>query len=66
MQEIQTIGVEAAAKLLGCNKDTLYRWAREKKVPAIRLGGKVRFRVATLAEWMAAQEQAAMRGGDSA
>lgn len=59
---LETIGAEEAAKLLGCNVYTLYRWVREGKVPAIRLGKSVRFRVATLVEWMNAQEETARRG----
>lgn len=61
---LETIGAEEAAKLLGCNVYTLYRWVREGKVPAIRLGKSVRFRVATLVEWMNAQEETAWRGDD--
>jgi excisionase family DNA binding protein len=58
---LETIGAEEAARLLGCNQWTLYRWVREGKVPAIRLGSSVRFRVATLIEWMEQQEKAATR-----
>lgn len=57
---LATVGADDAARLLGVNKHTLYRWAREGTVPAIRLGGSVRFRVATLVEWMEAQERRAV------
>lgn len=53
---IATIGVDEAAELLGVNRYTLYRWARQGKVPCIRLGSSVRFRVAALARWMDEQE----------
>lgn len=60
---LETIGAEEAARLLGCNQWTLYRWVREGKVPAIRLGRSVRFRVAALEEWMRQQEERAPRNG---
>lgn len=57
---IATVGVDQAAQLLGCNPNTLYRWAREGRIPCIRLGRSVRFRVAALEEWMAQQERQAI------
>jgi len=54
---LATVGADEAARLLGVNKHTLYRWAREGTVPCIRIGKAVRFRVATLLEWMEQQER---------
>lgn len=59
---IATIDADTAAELLGVNVFTLYRWVREGRVPAIRLGRSVRFRVAALEAWLLEQEQKAMHG----
>lgn len=56
-QTLETIDAETAAGLLGVNVFTLYRWVREGRVPAIRLGRSIRFRVAALEAWMSEQEQ---------
>lgn len=56
---LATITAEKAAELLGVNIFTLYRWVREGRVPAVRLGRSVRFRVAALREWMEQQERVA-------
>lgn len=60
---VETIGVEEAARVLGVHPYTLYRWAREGRVPCVRLGRSVRFRVAALQEWMQQQEERALRNG---
>lgn len=57
LAELETIDPERAARLLGCHPVTLLRWARQGRVPCIRLGSKVRFRVAALRAWMEAQER---------
>ncbi len=40
----QLLDVDAAAERLGCNPDTLTRWAREKRIWAKKVGREWRFR----------------------
>ena len=62
-EKLQTVSVARAAEVLGVHPWTLYRWAREGRIPAIKLGRSVRFRVAALEEWMRQQEERAPRNG---
>lgn len=62
-EKLQTVSVARAAEVLGVHPWTLYRWAREGRIPAIKLGRSVRFRVAALEEWMRQQEERALRNG---
>jgi excisionase family DNA binding protein len=49
-----------AAAFLRVHEKTAIRYAREKRIPAIRLGGKLwRFRSADLTAWAASQVQSA-------
>lgn len=57
LADLQTIDHREAARLLGCHPVTLLRWAREGRVPCIRLGSKVRFRVVALRQWVEEQER---------
>lgn len=64
--ELRTMSVNEAAKELGVHPWTLYRWAREGRIPAVKLGRSVRFRVAALREWMEQQEREAVKHGPAA
>jgi excisionase family DNA binding protein len=44
--------VEEAAKKLGISKTTLYSMAREKRIPSVKIGGRVLIPVAGLEEWI--------------
>ena len=49
-----------AAAFLRVHEKTAIRYAREKRIPAIRLGGKLwRFRSSDLTAWAASQVQSA-------
>jgi len=65
-EQLQTVNVARAAEILGVHPWTLYRWAREGRIPAVRLGRSVRFRVAALREWLEQQEREAMKKGPAA
>ena len=41
MEEVLTVKVEDAAKLLGVSRGLMYRLVREKKIPAMRLGRRL-------------------------
>lgn len=51
--------VEEAAKKLSVSAYTVRQWAREGKVPRIRLGRYWRFRESALDAWLLEQERAA-------
>ena len=48
---------EQAAQLLDVHEKTVIHWAREKKLPAMRLGKLWRFRATQLDAWLALQAQ---------
>jgi excisionase family DNA binding protein len=45
------ISAAEAAQLLGVHPVTILRWARKGRVPHLRLGRKVKFRVSALNSW---------------
>ncbi|MEW6047966.1 MAG: helix-turn-helix domain-containing protein [Bacillota bacterium] len=56
-EDLRTIDHRKAAELLGLHPVTVLRLARENRIPHLRLGRKVRFRVAALLAWMEEQER---------
>ena len=46
-----------AARRLGVSHVTLYRWVAQKKIPNVRIGRLVRFRVDDLARWIDARSR---------
>jgi len=50
--EKRTMSVEDAAGYFGLHKDTVYELVKEKKLPHIRIGGRIFFLVEVLEEWM--------------
>jgi excisionase family DNA binding protein len=44
-----------AASLLNLHPNTLLLWAREGKVPCLRLGRRVAFRASSLNQWLSEQ-----------
>ena len=61
LDNVKTISNDKAAELLDMHPHRLYRLAREGKVPHIRLGRSVRYRVSALLEWMEEQEKEALK-----
>jgi excisionase family DNA binding protein len=52
--------VGEAAELLGVSPYTVRQWARDRRIPAIRLGDRYwRFRRSSLAAWISEQERTA-------
>jgi excisionase family DNA binding protein len=45
------ISAVEAGRLLGIHPVTLLRWAREGRIPHVRLGRKVKFRISELNSW---------------
>ena len=49
--------IEKAAKYLDIHPGTLYRWARAKKIPAVKMGKVWRFKKERLEDWVERQTQ---------
>lgn len=49
--------IEEAAKYLDIHPGTLYRWARAKMVPAVKMGKAWRFKKERLEEWIDKQSE---------
>ena len=39
--ERQTLDVPEVAKILGCSRGSAYRWVRENRIPALRIGRRI-------------------------
>lgn len=53
----EVLTAEEVSTLLKVNKDTVYRLAREKKIPSFRVGRRVRFYRESIQEYMKGQTQ---------
>lgn len=59
-QQDRLLTVDEAAKVLQVSTYLVRQWARERAIPAIRLGGRYwRFRRSSLDAWIAEQERSA-------
>jgi excisionase family DNA binding protein len=60
MMEDRLLSADEAAELLGVSAYTVRQWARERRIPCVPLGPKLkRFRLVSLLHWMEEQERAA-------
>ncbi|RDW17498.1 DNA-binding protein [Oceanobacillus arenosus] len=50
--EKRTMSVEDVAIYLGLHKDTIYDLVKEKKIPHIKIGGRIFFLEEVLEKWM--------------
>lgn len=53
------LDADQAGELLGVSAYTVRQWAKERKIPAIRLGRFWKFRLSSLDAWITEQERAA-------
>lgn len=60
----RTIGVIEAAYYIGVSKDLIYQLVREKKLPHLRVGRRILFRIETLDHWMVESEQNSIDSND--
>lgn len=49
------LNIQQVADYLQLNLSTVYQWAQQGRLPAIKLGGRWRFRRADIEEWLDAQ-----------
>ncbi len=57
----EILTLEEVADYLRLTPQTIYKWAQERKIPAVKLGKEWRFRKSILDQWIDEQIQ----GGDS-
>ncbi len=57
----EILTLEEVAHYLRLKPQTIYRWAQEKRIPAVKLGKEWRFRKSLLDRWLDEQ----MHGGDT-
>ena len=50
--EKRTMSVEDVAVYLGLHKDTIYDLVKEKKIPHMKIGGRIFFLVDVLERWL--------------
>ncbi len=53
--ENDILTLEEVAAYLKLKPQTIYTWAQEKKIPAVKLGKEWRFRKSIIDEWMLLQ-----------
>lgn len=51
------LNLQQVADYLQLNQSTVYQWAQQGRLPAIKLGGRWRFRSADIEAWLDAQER---------
>ena len=55
MSEPDLMTVEEVARYLRLKPQTIYKWAQERRIPAVKLGKEWRFRKRILDEWLDGQ-----------
>jgi excisionase family DNA binding protein len=58
------ISAEDVAKHLGVVKDTVYRWTRDRDLPAHRVGRLLKFRLSEVDRWIARMDTSRDRPGE--
>lgn len=53
--ENEILTIEEVAAYLRLTPQTIYRWAQEKRIPAVKLGKEWRFRRSIIDDWLDAQ-----------
>jgi len=51
----EILTIEEVAAYLRLTPQTIYRWAQEKRIPAVKLGKEWRFRRSIIDRWLDAQ-----------
>lgn len=52
-----TLSVKETAVFLGVSPKTIYKMAREKQIPFVKIGRRVLFKIDSLERWLAKQEE---------
>jgi excisionase family DNA binding protein len=56
------VGLDAAASMIGVRPRTLRKWASEGRLPSIRAGGRLLFRMSALEDFLNQHERPARNG----
>jgi excisionase family DNA binding protein len=59
--EDRLLDVNEAAEMLGLSPKTLYQWAHEQRLPVVKLGSALRFRVSVLQQLIRNSERPARK-----
>jgi excisionase family DNA binding protein len=59
-QSDRLLDVNEAAELLAVSPATLYTWASDRRIPTVKLGRALRFRLSTLRKLIAKSERPAL------
>ena len=62
----EILTLEEVAAYLRLTPQTIYKWAQERRIPAVKLGKEWRFRKSILDRWLDQQMQGGDPGGGSA
>lgn len=62
----EILTLEEVAAYLRLTPQTIYKWAQERRIPAVKLGKEWRFRKSILDRWLDQQMQGGDPGGESA
>ncbi|MGH7700378.1 MAG: helix-turn-helix domain-containing protein [Gemmatimonadales bacterium] len=65
MPSNEILTIEEVAAYLRLTPQTIYKWAQEKRLPAVKLGKEWRFRKSILDRWLDAQILGPESGFDS-
>lgn len=52
-----TLTTEEVAKYLGVSRDLVYKLCREKKIPHIKIGARIMFKISTIDKWLSDLEE---------
>lgn len=58
------LDVREAAAMLGLKPSTLYQWAYERRIPIVKLGRALRFRLSVVQKLIRDSERPALRSSD--
>lgn len=58
----ELLTIKEVAEILGMQPSTIYKWAQEKMLPAIKMGRTWRFRRTSINLWLAQREEAGSIG----
>jgi excisionase family DNA binding protein len=53
---IAILDIEELSERLKVPKSTIYKWAREKKIPCLKLGKHIRFIESDIDQWLKSKE----------
>ncbi|MDO7485484.1 helix-turn-helix domain-containing protein [Peribacillus frigoritolerans] len=62
--ERTTLTTKEVADYLGISTGLVYTLVRERKIPSVKLGRRILFKIDSVDRWLAQQESAALEAGE--